>query len=448
MRRSGHAVAYAAVAVAVLGAGLWYGQARSEGADQSVFNAPSSIPSAATCSSGQPDATVALQSWLDQVPDLDATARLAAGRCYRTEGRIVIRDRWNFVFDGAGATLQAFTDGTDYVAQHPCDDCSVLSRTRLTITGNITLTVQDLTVEGGNTIPGRYGPDFEGQHAFRLDRNVGVFLDHVRAHRVRGDDVYVKDSYFVVVEDSIFGRDANTSRPDGNGRQGLAVVNGENITFRGNVVDNVARASIDIEPHPDSTIRNVVVDNNEFGASGLAWFANVGHDEASVLEDIHLTNNQLVGKPLYILSYPPSLDPQNPVGTPPTPFLPDTFKRKGYWILNNHSDTPMGNSSDCDASTNPKLCADGVGQGREAYIAGVDQVLLWGNTGPAEPGRNMTLVSFKNVSHTSLVGNRVPDGTEIARYVVSGPSCEQNNTVGSPPANDQTPGISLCFPPS
>jgi hypothetical protein len=447
MRRSRHAVVTAAVAVAVLGAGFGYGHARPATAEQTVFNAPSSIPSTANCSSGQPDATAALQAWLDdEVPNADATARLAPNRCYRTEGRIVLRDRRSFVFDGAGATLRAFTDGTGYVAQHPCDDCTVLSRTRLTITSNISLTVQDLTVDGGHTNPATYDPDFEGQHAFRLDQNVGIVLDHVKAHRVRGDYVYVKDSYYVVVEDSIFGRDANSSQPDGNGRQGLAIVNGENIVFRGNVVDNVARSSIDIEPHPDSIIGNVVIDDNEFGSSGLAWFANVGHDEASVIEDIHITNNQLVGKPLYILSYPPSLSPRNPVGTPPNPFLPDSFNRRGYWILNNHSDTTMGNSSDCDASSNPKLCADGVGQGREAYIAGVDQVLVWGNDGPAQPGRNMALVSFKNVTNSSVVGNRVRDGADVARYVTSGPSCEQDNSVGSPPATEQTPGISLCFP--
>lgn len=412
MRRNGWFVR--AMAATALAAGLgtaavpWQAVAsQASSAGVSVVAPPDTVPRGVTCGPGLRDATAALQSWLDSLARNDQTVQLGGG-CYRIEGTVRIEGRTNFVLDGQGATFRAYDDPSTRA-----------ERSFVLLTGNTDVTVRDLTIEGGAT-PG-YVSSQAHQHAFDVDwcgvgpgcavrENEGVQLVDVTANRVKGDFVYIRGSNDVEVSGARFGRDGNPSTPDGNGRQGIAVVSGSNIRVLDSEISNAARAVIDLETNlssesiTDVTIRNNTVRQTNPDLPGLTFFANQGAN--SRIEHVNVLDNTLIGRRFWVMVTQPNevLDGLTD---------PSLYRRVDYRFVSNTSDTPAGSGSGGDAFA--------------VHVNGVRQVLVWDNQVvigvPAFSSWPSALVDFNRSYSTSVWFNKVisdQDGTwdYLARYSV------------------------------
>jgi hypothetical protein len=255
------------------------------------FPAPSSIRS--DCSR---DVTSKLQKWIASVPD-HSTLSFNRGGCYRIDGSLLIEDRWGLTFQGNGATFKAMTDGDQ-------------KRRHFWIKGGGNWAFQNLVVIGANPNAGldkeAWRPDRAFQHAFALQGVQGAVLDNVRAYDVYGDFVNISRdgrrgdgpwSRNVIVQNSTFER---------NGRQGLSIGAGENITIQWNYVGEVRLTTFDIETLPGLGARGIHFSNNVTGRGKHHWLANwgAGHD----ISDINIVKN--------IMIFPTGLRPVR-VKTPP-----------------------------------------------------------------------------------------------------------------------------------
>lgn len=409
---------------------------------------PPEVPSAATCTEEVPDATAALQAWLDGLPSSDVVARLATGRCYRVEGTLEIVAKARFTLDGRGATLRAFTLGPD-------DRHGLRTRAHLSVSGSQAVTVIDLVVDGGDLSPGRVEDDepsvgaTEAQHGFRIDGatdpsdprrgpNQDITLTGVVADRVRGDGVYVRASSDVVVRDARLGSSGGPE-PGGLGRHGVAVVSGTDVVVESSVVANAANATLDIEPNLEhDAIAGVTFRDNEVvqgpdGPPGLTFVANGG--AAAPIEEVAIVGNRLRGKPLWLVSSPPHPDgyPYSgdwPGAVAPDPGDPSTYTRRGYRIEGNVSDTPTFRSGSPAAD-----------RGAAIFVGGVDGLRVVGNVVPVGsdrfPAEPMALVHLRDVLGAVVADNDVPasdgDGSGDAVVDHEGPApCGSGNRVGSP----------------
>ncbi|MGH8985345.1 MAG: right-handed parallel beta-helix repeat-containing protein [Acidimicrobiia bacterium] len=410
---------------------------------------PANIASGATCDPGLPDVSAQIQAWIDSLPN-GATARLAPGRCYRTELPVMVRAKTNFTVDGNGSTLRAFTDGcqdqsNDGISYNNCTFLPPVNthvvnwprnRSRFYVRGNRNVTIRNIKLDGGHPHPGlrddSYVAALEAQHAFDLgENNRGVTIDGVRADRVYGDYVYVADSHDVMVRNSVFGEDNGAN--SGNGRQGFTVVNGTNITFANNRVMNVRRSHIDIEPlSTGAVIRDIFIDNNTFGAARLGWFSNHPYGNANpVIENVFVRGNTLAGKPF---------DVSIGMGTvsPPNPNDPATYRRRNYQFIDNTSNQSGGSP-----------------QGALMMIVGVDGVVVRGNKTRVQPGRvpRMALVEIKQSRAIQVIDNQTLGAEQTGRYATSASGaallnaavCERGNTVGNPLVARPDPSIPVCL---
>lgn len=408
--------------------------------NSAVYTVPGDIQSGATCSPTMPEVSAQMQAWLDSLPN-GAIAQLGAKRCYRTELPLMIRAKTGFTLDGNGSKLQAFTDGCDDQSDDGIkfNDCRYTwpfgprynwprNRTRISLDGNRNVTVRNIYLDGGHLSPGpdgAYVPEYEAQHAFDLAQNDGVLIEAVHADRVYGDYVYISGGKNITVQNSVFGEDNGTA--SGNGRQGLAIVNGASIKIAGNRIMNVRRSSIDIEPYSTgAVIKDVTIQGNTFGRARLNWFANGGVD--AVVENVYLDKNRLVGKSFSVnIVTPKTPDPGNPAD----------YRRRNFQFLDNTSDTEDGNP-----------------YGSVVGIMGIDGVVIRGAAVRVQPGRNppMGLVEFKSSRNIQVVGNSTLNAQQTGRFTVSGTGaalnnanyCERDNLIGNPLVKQQSSGVPIC----
>jgi hypothetical protein len=242
-----------------------------------AFSAPSSI--AADCSV---DVSAALAAWLQSVPN-GSTILLAKNGCYRIETTLELRDRHDLVVEGNNATLRAFTAGTG-------SRLVIRGRSQLAIVGSSNVMIRDLVVRGANPNAGSnadaYQPALEAQHAFVVNGDDHVVLDHVQAYDVYGDFVYIgaaegSISSHVTVTGSRFAR---------SGRQGISITNGNDVIITHNDIAGVARSLFDLEPNlRDGRVENVRIESNTTGAAVNFWLGNKG--SGINIGDITVTGN-------------------------------------------------------------------------------------------------------------------------------------------------------------
>ena len=238
----------------------------SRAADDTTGAAEAVIPTAddllaSVDATGADDVTWALQQVVDAVPDGE-TLRLPPNARYRIEGTLSVEGRSDFMIEGNGATLVATTKGQP-------------DRYHVLIQHSSGIVVRDLHVVGANpragAREGAFHPGHEWQHGFTILSSRDVTLDGVGVSRVYGDLVYIGQdgagpwSENVIVENSTLTH---------SGRQGIAVVAARNVVVRHNLIDEVARASIDFEPiGPHAAVDGVTISDNRFGPSRMYFLA-------------------------------------------------------------------------------------------------------------------------------------------------------------------------------
>jgi hypothetical protein len=231
------------------------------------------------------DCTVAvddkISAWLASVPD-NSTVQFGQGRCYGQNGTITVSGRRNLVIDGQGSEFRALTLGD-------------AGRANWRFSGGANLSVLNMAVRGTNP-QGGYQPGFEWQHGFSIEGVQGMTLSNVQARDTWGDGVYLGHS----VHSPACGDDASSARNvsitgatlERTGRQGVAIVDAENVTLQGSAVGPAALASVDIETDDDCEIaRHITITGNQFGANSWGVVASVGFGADPQVGDVTVADN-------------------------------------------------------------------------------------------------------------------------------------------------------------
>jgi len=324
-----------------------------------VVTVPARIP--ADCSV---DVTAELSAWIAAVPN-DTTLTFPAGACYRIDDSLRLTDRWGLVFDGNGATLRAVAD-TPALAQ----------RRHIWVSGGGRLVFRNLTIRGANPRAGTaeeaYRADREFQHAFALQGVSDVRLERVAAYDVYGDFVYVgpdigrgrtfRWSQRVTISDATFAR---------NGRQGIAVVAGEDVLITRVSIRDVRRAVFNMEPTGDRWgARRVRITGNTTGRSRLLWFSSYGRGYD--VDDITITGNTM----------------QEPSGVPVIFVVAPPGGRRGRFVIEDNTFIVTGSPA-------PGFRFTRVGH-----------VTMRGNRATFAEGRRMTAVRLIDVPEAVIQNNR------------------------------------------
>jgi Bacterial Ig-like domain len=247
-----------------------------EVADAAVYDVPADIP--ADCSVAVDDEITA---WLASVPDGN-TARFAAGGCYGQDGTIGVNGRTDLVIDGQGSDFRTLTPGDE-------------ERASWRFVGGTNLTVRNVDVRGANP-GGVYSPGFEWQHGFAVEGVQGMTLTNVSARETWGDGVFLWHG----AGSPACGDDASSARNvaiagatlERIGRQGVAVVDAENVTVRDSLIGPVALANVDLETDDDCELaRHITITRNQFGAHTWGVVDSVGFGADPQVGDVTVTDN-------------------------------------------------------------------------------------------------------------------------------------------------------------
>lgn len=244
-------------------------------------------------------ATVSVPSAIDPTGARDVTTELNAffaaqtagttiafpdrGR-YRVEGIVIVSALSDLTIEGHRSTLFALTDGAggappfyNYRAHWP------RLREHVEIRDSERVTVHDLIVEGPNG-DGTFRPELEGQAGFVVSRSRNVILDGVTAHGTYGDGVYVVGGSVNVT--------VRRCTLDHNGRQGVAIVDGDNVTVEDCTIRATGRSVIDLEP-AHGLVRTVHVRKNR--VDGYVNFLLAAVGAGTGVQDVWLEDNQVKG---------------------------------------------------------------------------------------------------------------------------------------------------------
>jgi len=241
-----------------------------------VYKVPSKIKG--DCSAAVDDK---ISAWLASVPD-NSTAQFGQGRCYGQNGTITLSGRRNLVIDGQGSEFRALSPGDSH-------------RSNWRFIGGANVSVRNVAVRGTNPLGG-YQAGFEWQHGFSIEGVQGMSLSNVQARETWGDGVYLDHS----TNSPACGDDASSARNvsisgarlERTGRQGVAVVDAENVTLQNSTVGPAALASVDIETDYDCEIaRQITIAGNQFGANTWGVVASVGFGADPQVGNVTVTDN-------------------------------------------------------------------------------------------------------------------------------------------------------------
>jgi hypothetical protein len=222
-----------------------------------------------------------IMAWLATLPN-GSTAQFGPGRCYGQDGTITLAGRSGLVIDGQGSEFRALTPGGSHRANW-----------RLTGGGNLTLT--NMAVRGSNP-QGGYDPAIEWQHGYALEGVQGITLSNVQARDTWGDGVMLWHG----ASSPACGDDASSARNvvitgaliERSGRQGVAIVDAENVTLQDSTIGPVAWWSVDIETDDNCEIaRHINIARNQFGANRYGVIGSVGFGGDPQVGDVTVTDN-------------------------------------------------------------------------------------------------------------------------------------------------------------
>jgi hypothetical protein len=279
-----------------------------------VYVVPTQVP--ADCSV---DVTDVLNQWMQAVPD-GSTLQFNGG-CFRLDQTLVLTDRNDLDIDGQGAT---------FVTDDPTGDGSPLSnpsaeaRTRAhwRFTRGNDLKLHDLAIQGANQNAGvdddAYVEALEAQHGIDIAGTQNIEVYSIVITKVYGDFIYFGPSGSTPSSGHV-----HDSLLSSNGRQGISVTGGRDVTIDHNFVGYTRRATFDLEPNsPDPGVDGVSITNNTIGPGRLMFVAAAGDGPVN---DVVVNDNQLQGRTLTMV-----IDSAG------------SARRKNWVIERNTSDTSHG----------------------------------------------------------------------------------------------------------
>jgi Bacterial Ig-like domain len=329
--------------------------ASAQAASAAVYQVPENIPD---------DCSVAVESqimsWLATVPDGN-TARFSTGACYGQDGTIALNGRSDLVLDGQGSEFRALTPGDSH-------------RANWRFTGGANLRVENMAARGANP-QGGYQAGFEWQHGFSVEGVQGMTLADVQARETWGDGVYMDHG----ASSPACGDDASSARDvvvtgatlERIGRQGVAVVDAENVTVEDSAIGPVALANVDIETDDDCAIaRHITIARNQFGAHTWGVVDSVGFGADPQVGDVTVTDNtQSVAAPSCFAAVR-ILSPVVPEGQPPVYRNGYTFS--GNRLLGTRNGFELRGVRNVQVSSNDVPLPPTVGCGKRSGVLLVD----------------------------------------------------------------------------
>lgn len=327
-----------------------------------------------------------LQALIDKTPD-GYTIKFPDYATYWCDKGLKVYDRHGLDFEGNGTRIKRVTPkpypdsppkihDDNYKANRTCSNWDVQRGS--------SLTWRYFSNSGANVHAGSrddaYVVDLEAQHGMNFNGVTDVELDHVDCDHLYGDTLY-------------FGRDfsapgkvgggklcskfyVHDGRYVGTGRQGISFTGAEDILYTRNLLANVRRTAIDIEP--GSTVQRITISYCIFGRHRLTLLSSGGLATAPV-GLITFDHNCIHGSPAMMTLTHGDKD----------------HLRGPYIITNNWGDTPFGTPSGTLISIRYAVSAE---------VSGNHLVL--------QAGRNMYGVKGPAASNINVHDNTFVNGKE------------------------------------
>ncbi len=308
----------------------WAGHRGSAGGDRAGDSGTSRLHGARETSQSDCSAPVEneIMAWLARVPD-GSEVQFGAKQCYGQDGTITLTGRNDLVIDGQGSEFRALTLGGDH-------------RSNWRFVGGRNLTVRNMAVRGSDP-QGTYQAGFEWQHGYSVEGTQGMTLSNVKARETWGDgiDLWRGASSPACGDDASSARNVLISGAtlERIGRQGVAVVDAEQVTLEDSTIGPVAWANVDLETDDDCEIaRHVTVQNNSFGSNGWGVIVNIGHGGDPQVGDLSVIGNVQTAPTIDTGILTP--DPCRAPVTIRSPVGPPALYRDGYTFSGNQFLTP------------------------------------------------------------------------------------------------------------
>lgn len=246
------------------------------------------------------DVTRALNRYFSRVPDGTSgqftTIRFPANACYRVNGTLRIRGRDWVTFTGsasAPATFRATKRGR-------LDFQGLSQRRHWWIINSDHIRIRNIKVRSTNTRRDReirdgrfavYNTRYEFEHGFDISGGSDVWITDTSIRGVWGDCIALN---------SAIGRRFHGAGTTGdrlvrvrcswNGRQGISIVDANNILIDHVRITNGRRAGVDLEPNTSSNVVSGVEIRDSYLNTHLLAFASSGRSEVS---DIYIHDNTI-----------------------------------------------------------------------------------------------------------------------------------------------------------
>lgn len=336
------------------------------------------------------DVTADLLAWIKTVPD-NSTLSFPSRGCFRIDGTLKIAYRSGLTFAGNGTTL----NGKFHTQGHAAHVHVYMSK-------GITFT--DMTVKGANPHAGVGDNAFQRERqweaAWEISGSEGVMLTSVRASDLFGDFVTIEPEWIrpkaytsrnITVQNSHFER---------NGRQGISISGGEDVTIRNNYIGEVRHALLDLEPEwPTLPIDNVRFTGNRTGAVRLLWIANGGVCNAGV-SNVYVANNVMeenAGIPLFLTLTPSGCAARGPFILEGNVLIARQSPHAAFDFIKVHDVTVRRNQVRFVRDPRTRFLVNLVQSNR---------VVVLGNTVTADPRDTVVFVKADPNSDFVLSGNR------------------------------------------
>ncbi|NMM48041.1 right-handed parallel beta-helix repeat-containing protein [Marinigracilibium pacificum] len=295
---------------------------------------------------------------------------------FSTEDPLIIEGKSDLILDFSGSTIFSTTKGSKVTPIKSKENSWPRNRSHVIISNSKNIKIINLNIDGphqnGGTSEEAYIKQLEAQHGIEINNSKSISIINAKITEIYGDGIYIgNNSSNILIEKCEISK---------NGRQGIAVTNGQDIIIKNNIFDQIRRAHIDLECNqPTDIINNIIIENNTFGNKRLKWIA-AGSSKGKV-SNVTVKDNTLNCPADIYLGNKKNKTPQGP-----------------YSFINNTTTRRYGNPL-----------------GIIWQLFNVDGFTAVNNNILAQEGREMYLVGGSNNKNIKLDNNTVADGKAQVR---------------------------------
>lgn len=253
---------------------------------------------------GSSDVTLALQGFLDTVPD-GSEIIFPNGGNYRVEGSLYLQDRNNLTFRGNGTKVFATGDGSTAPTSNLPTAITFLwprKRGQFILRGGSNYIFTNFIVQGANPYDWQqeesYNAAYEAQHNFDIEGTHGVLIWKCELRNPWGDFVYC-GMWTAYNSDWSYDVTVVANLMHDNGRQGVSFVGTRDVVVEDNDIYNTRRATFDIEPDGSTSgSYNLHIRKNRAGQGRLLFVASGG--QPGDIHNVLIEGNTMLGRAMSI----------------------------------------------------------------------------------------------------------------------------------------------------